>query len=421
MEPRIDRLVSWARGHPAPPVVVECHLTNHCNLACRFCWLRIADPSTFKDELPDSRFLELVEESARLGALEWRIIGGGEPLVRRATALAMMKQIKHLNMQGMLTTNGMLLDDEFIDQMIADGWNTVTFSIDGPDASIHDGLRGREGAFAAAYRALIRLRDRKTASRSPYPEVRFHTVLCRENFRHLDRLVDLAAEVNCAQVLLQPMTIYAESMRCLALTREDEQWLQEALDDLTRRAAAAGVWTNFESMRETDLVEKTTAMDEVIRQDLERVDDAEPFLSIPCYEPWYLLLIRPDGLVTPCNKFDYAGADGSVNSLEEIWYGDFFQHVRETLMKGNLLPICSTCCVGGVLENRRVRELLREAVSESKGAESSGGDRAVPAKGSMRWWFGKGLWNNVWNGVWKGFMKGHQSVGSRDRGGRDRR
>lgn len=383
MDAKIQRLISWASGHPAPPVTIECHITNHCNLNCRFCWLQIADPTTFKPELSHERFLSMVAESAEMGALEWRIIGGGEPLVRKPTAAAMMHEIKVKGMYGMLTTNGVLLDESLVEQLVTDRWDAVTFSLDGPDAETHDYLRGKAGAFQGAYHALLRIRDDRSARGAALPEVRFHTVLCTHNVRKLERMIDLAAEVGAAQVLVQPMTIYSKAMTALALTEADKQYLNENLEHLLQHAGSANVWTNLASMREQGLVSKTTAMHEVIKEDVAAVHDERPFLTIPCYEPWYLMLLRPDGLVTPCNKFDYDGDDGRQRSLSDIWYGEFFTQIRQTLTDGNLLPICATCCVGGILENRRIREQIREALDQQGISTSATRSVATTARESL--------------------------------------
>ena len=54
---------------------------------------------------------------------------------------------KELQMEGILTTNGTLLNRELANTLLNIGWDEVHFSIDGPNAEIHDALRGRKGAF----------------------------------------------------------------------------------------------------------------------------------------------------------------------------------------------------------------------------------------------------------------------------------
>ena len=83
-------------------------------------------------------------------------------------------------------------------------------------------------------------------------------------------------------------------------------------------------------------------------------------IKIPsCFEPFYNMIILPNGSVGPCSVFGGAGGDDCTSrSLHEIWYGEIFNSYRNGLMSGNLPRFCQHCCVAVFIENRRIRRKL---------------------------------------------------------------
>lgn len=363
-DPLAAQIFPWSYGEKAPPFTIEVHLTNKCNFNCLFCWLQVADKAKFKKELDDQRWLELVKESAELGAKEWRIIGGGEPLIRRNLAEKMMILIKEKGMSGNLTTNGSLFTDKTIELLVDIGWDYITFSHDGPDEATHDFLRNAKGSFKKSVEAMRAIKNARQKKAVEKPITRLHMVLCHYNYRKLPQMIRFANEMGCRDVLLQPMTVYSEKMRSMAMTNEDLKEFAKIIDETMEIAKELNIYTNAEALRRTELLEKTDGMDRVIKEEAKKIKAENRFLNLPCFEPWYLMLIRPDGLITPCNKFDYDGEDGINKSLKEIWFGDFFNRVRNHLLSGELLPVCARCCLGGILENWRLRNELLELHKE---------------------------------------------------------
>ncbi len=379
-EELIERLYCWSRGEAAPPYVIEAHITNLCNLACRFCWLQLADKVDARHELSEHRFIELVEESAALGVREWRIIGGGEPLVKKRLVSSMISRIKQLGMSGNLTTSGVLLDDEFMKLLFDCGWDVLTISLDSAVPETNDYLRGKEGAFELVDERLRRLRALRESHKNEL-ELRFHPVLCYHNYHEASELIRYASERGVSKVLFQPVTIYDSSMAQFSLSRISNDELLDALNKADDIAGELGIFTNLEGlMADIGLLTKTDLMDKVLKSSINEAEDNR-FLRLPCLEPWYLVLIRPDGLVTPCNRFDYDGEDGKLLKIEDIWYGEFFNKVRRQLYEGNLLPVCATCCAGGVIVNRRLMEMLKRRCSGHPGSSPENQAKQMPSKG----------------------------------------
>jgi radical SAM protein with 4Fe4S-binding SPASM domain len=125
------------------PFLVVWNFTNHCNLACKHCYLDSGgDPS---HELSTSEALKVVDHIAELGVTSLAF-SGGEPLMRKD----FFEVAKHAVNSGLyvsLATNGTLLNQENVKILKEIGVNYVEVSLDGACPETHDDFRGVKGAF----------------------------------------------------------------------------------------------------------------------------------------------------------------------------------------------------------------------------------------------------------------------------------
>lgn len=75
--------------------------------------------------------------------------------------------------------------------------------------------------------------------------------------------------------------------------------------------------------------------------------DKRKFIDEKCVLPFEQLIIRPDGKVSLCCNDPYGRmtlGDLNKQTMKEVWYGEEFKSVRDTLMKGRgYLPHCQFC------------------------------------------------------------------------------
>lgn len=160
---RVARVISRAgtagfikglRGHtaynaPKPDKFARFHITQACQLECVHCY---ADSSPHVDrtgELPPSRWRALIGDFAALGG-KMLLFTGGEALVYKG-CLDLMAFARECGLEVTLFSNGILVP-KFIDG-ITKGATQVQISIDGPDATSNDAIRGR-GSYSRAVRAV---------------------------------------------------------------------------------------------------------------------------------------------------------------------------------------------------------------------------------------------------------------------------
>lgn len=166
------------------------HVTNHCNLRCRHCFIDFSP----KRDLSLALYRQLAQD---VGPVFWVDIGGGEPFLRKDLVdIVAAFQTKMIT----IPTNGW-----FVDKTVAqtralrarlDGELTIALSLDGLQPR-HDAIRG-EGSWAKVWACYQALRDIDGVN------VKINTVLCNENMDDILPLMDhvLAQGLDFHSVLL---------------------------------------------------------------------------------------------------------------------------------------------------------------------------------------------------------------------------
>lgn len=167
------------------PLAMIIEITYACNQSCRFC-LRPTG-ATASGELPDSVFLDLVDEAAGLGVSPVNITGG-EPLLKTPLVLEMARRLHARGAHVHLLTNALLVTDQLARELRAAGVENAQVSLDSVDPERHDLLRGRKGAHAGALAGIKRLREAGI-------RVNTATVINRRNWHERNEIVALARSV----------------------------------------------------------------------------------------------------------------------------------------------------------------------------------------------------------------------------------
>ena len=59
---------------------------------------------------------------------------------------------------------------------------------------------------------------------------------------------------------------------------------------------------------------------------------------------------------------DHELEDLIEKSLEEIWFGEYFNNFRNSMMNKNMPSYCYTCATGNVVNMKKMRKILKESV-----------------------------------------------------------
>jgi radical SAM protein with 4Fe4S-binding SPASM domain len=163
------------------PLVVVWRITERCNLSCPFCAYdrSILRARNEADEKLIEQFASILakwkEATGRPVLLSWL---GGEPFLWPALGRLSEKFHRDYGFSISTTTNGTMLGNDRVRDLLMDHFAEVTLSVDGP-AETHDALRGRPGLHAQVCRSINQLATAKKRC-GHGPVLRANVLLLRE-------------------------------------------------------------------------------------------------------------------------------------------------------------------------------------------------------------------------------------------------
>jgi radical SAM protein with 4Fe4S-binding SPASM domain len=304
------------------PVLSEVALTYRCNLSCAFCYAGCGDPGTVggrmglheMSEAEVCRVLEIIRRDARCPSVSFT---GGEPTLRPELP-RLVRFAKGLGLAVNLISNGQLIDGRLADELAAAGLNSAQLSLEGPDATLHDGLVGRAGAFARLWEAVGHLRSR---------DVRVHTntTVNRRNLAHVEQIVDLVAARGMERLTMNLLIPCGRAAVDPGL-RVDYAEAGEHVLRIRARAEERGVELIWYSPLPLCLFNTI----------------AHGLGNRGCAAADGLLHVGPAGDVLPCSSFEPHEGLGNLlrQDFEEIWQSPGARFFRD---KGMMPPGCAGC------------------------------------------------------------------------------
>lgn len=356
MNEKIRRLVKWSKGKKELPYSIELSPTLRCNLNCLFCW-RYGRKVDYGDELKLEEYKRILEEANQLVVKEIRIIGGGEPLLRKDT-FEIMKEVKKYGMFGYICTNGTLFSEDKIKTLVSIGWDHVKISLHAPNKKTQDFL-AQGKSFEKSVKNIKSFVKWKKKFKTEKPRIEIGLALNRKNFRELVSMVKLAKRSNVQSFFVEPITVYTKKGEELKLKKEEAEEFKE----IAKKAYSYtnNLETNLQQFFSPELIEKTGKMTEQLKKLVK--SGRNDFLSIPCFEPWWRMGIRIDGSTCPCGFFDQNTTENiREKELKDIWFSKYFEERRKQLLQKEIPDYCQKCCTTLVQYNQIIRNQLSSSL-----------------------------------------------------------
>jgi len=354
---RMDR---WLKGEKMGPVRIDAELHRRCNLNCTVCSRRASNQEDSKNiELSKEKWVNIAKESGELGVKYWNIAGVSEPMCRPDTTLSVMEMIKAYDMFGELTTNGTLWKEQDIKRAVKVGWDNICISIDAPDAKTHDKLRGVRGTFKKATSTVKSFNSWKNKLNSEDPSLTLNVVLNKLNYRSLPNMIKLANELGAQALFVEPMIAYTKTGEKLKLEKQEILELPNIIAQTKDLGKKYGILPTITCLDEdkkfqSSLVSKTSNIKKVLEEDTKKFSN--PLLSIPCYYPWFYLIIKADGSVTHCGEYDNTKENIRKKSLTDIWFGKELEQLRKQFVNKKLPNYCEKCRPNVIGDMRMIRK-----------------------------------------------------------------
>ena len=172
--------------------------------------------------------------------------------------------------------------------------------------------------------------------------------------RQLPDLICMLGNRGCDQLNLIRLGVHLPEQRRFALTERDLEALPKIVEDALSVAESVGMVTNLREYTDTSVLRQLESFDSVLEQDAPPAPGG--FWDSLCFEPFSNMVIHANGDVGPCcMSGDDPLASIHDRSLEDIWYGEEFQRLREDIRERRPASFCRSCDLNVYRENQRLR------------------------------------------------------------------
>jgi PqqA peptide cyclase len=280
-------------GPISPPLWLVAELTYTCPLHCVFC----SNPLDFaaqKDELSTAEWVRVLDEARALGAVQLGFTGG-EPLTRKDLEV-LVAHSRGLGYYTNLITSGAGLNEMRIRALKDAGLDHIQLSFQDSTREMNDFLSSTR-TFDLKRRAASLIKNHG------FPMV-MNCVIHRLNIDHIDRIIDLAAEIGAEYLELANTQYYGWALRNRDHLMPNREQLQRAEATVAARRAELGNRLRI----------------------LFVVPDYFEGRPKRCMNGWgtTILCVSPDGTALPCQaarmlpNIDFPSVRAS--SIREIWF-----------------------------------------------------------------------------------------------------
>ncbi|MFO7710529.1 MAG: radical SAM protein [Candidatus Woesearchaeota archaeon] len=328
------------------PVEVKISIIRDCNNRCIMCghW---QDPKRKEKIITLENFKRLVNDLKELGIKKVRITGG-EPLLH-PDLFEMIRSVKEQDLFIEICTNGILVTEEMAKKLVSAGVDQVSISLDAGDESLHDRIRGNKGAFERSVQAFRHLRKHDS-----FLKLHCNTVIMNENYRNLDKLVELAEDIGISHITLAPLKMYISQLEKLKLTKEQqEEFYFKIYPSLKEKARQVRI--NVTPI----LIEGDT--DQQLKAFTEELFGEYIYNRYYCFKPLRRFDIKSDGSVLPCcGLLDDDLIMGNINqqSIIDIWNSEKYRQYRLStkIPRHEQCRYCATYQHQNLRDNRATRD-----------------------------------------------------------------
>jgi len=352
----VRRAGAFAGSALLGPELVQLNpMTYVCNHACPMCWLQHVEPGHLREmQHREARERLDVADYAALfdgmppGVREVQLIGGGEPLAHR-DCTGIMQAVKRHGWRGTLITNGSLLREDVARAAVSMRWDSTRVSIHAGDAATYRAVQGvdRFDVVRTNLRTFDRLRREAGARRC---ELAIYHVIQPANVASIDKLFELADDVNADRVVFELVLAYSDGLR---LDAADLPRIVDALRSGARTSRVPCTLPSIASFVGRTAPGRTSDGAAVGAAAETRVGSTDvPFVpGKRCAVGFDQTFITSFGDVRPCCFSDEHMGNVREQPFRDIWHGPRYSDFRRRLMGGTFAKYCADnrCTLASVL------------------------------------------------------------------------
>ena len=281
-------------------------LTWRCSEHCIHCSIDNTQNFCAEDELTLDEYKKILDDAAKFGVVRI-LLTGGEVLLR-PDLCDIVEYAVNIGFVVDLYTTGLGMSDEVFDRLCAANINSVSFSLYGGTAELHDRITGAEGSFDRTLKAVLMFS-------SAGVNTVIKSVIMRQNFHGLKKLYELGRRLKI-DVNVSPKIYSCHDGHCA----EDYR---------------LGSSHSYKAFFSTDSLFKSNGSRDFVNPKI-----ALPAEGSLCFAGRNSLAIDPFGGVRPCVGFKKAFGSLRRESLANIWEQ---MKCFDELNRSILTPRCQAC------------------------------------------------------------------------------
>lgn len=193
------------------PLYVGWDVTLKCNAECLHCYSDAGPGRRSGTDISTAEACAVIDQLIDAGVIVLALLGG-EPLMREDIFTLIDRAVRG-GLLVNIATNGIAITAERAARLRDTGVRTVTVSLDGASAAVHDPIRKRPGLFERAVRAVETL-----VSHGPKVGVGFTPILC--NYKDGPAVVKMAHELGASAINLSEFVPAGRGSREMLLPPE---------------------------------------------------------------------------------------------------------------------------------------------------------------------------------------------------------
>ena len=281
-------------------------LTYRCNERCVHCY--VDGPPDSHGELTLDEYRKLLDEARAMGCISLLLTGGEVCCKRDFPEIA--EYAASIGMLVDIYTNGLAVTDELFDRICALKPNSMSFSLYGGHAELHDAITQVKGSFDRTLKLVMMT---KCAGIDTY----IKTVVLRENVNDLEPLFQLGKRIGV-----------------------DVAPTYTILDTHTGVSSACHRLETAEEYRTVMEMIRRYHPKSLIRDDRDPVEPA-------CGSGQCSLCVDPYGEIYPCLALRTSLGNVRRRSIQDVWQNSpELERIRQLRFK-DLCPGCGTCSYVG--------------------------------------------------------------------------
>ena len=290
------------------PITFSVEPTNFCNLECPECPSGLGSLTRPLGLLSFEKFKNVIDE-IQSHCFYIQLFFQGEPYINKELP-EMIKYAQSKNIYVSISTNGLLINEKKVEQILNSAPNKLIFSIDGLDEESYQNYRVG-GTFKDADVALRRLLQKKKDKKLNKPFVELQFIVMKQNEDQIEKVFEYGKEAGIDKVVLKTMQVssYENAERFLP---ENEEFRRYNVEN--GQVKMKGKMKNH------------------------------------CFALWRTSVVTWDGKIVPCcfdkdAKYELGLLNGK--SFNEIWHSEKYHKFRKAVLKNRSgIDMCTNCTEG---------------------------------------------------------------------------